>query len=81
MEGIELMSSFPFSGFFVQPVDRCSILVAVRKCDQLWWSVRMFFEVRDIEGLSLVIVFPVGKQRISLVSVTAVSEQGIVNIS
>ena len=59
MKGIELVSSFPFSGFFVQPVDGCPILVAVRQCNQFWRSVRVFFQVRDVERFSVVFVLPV----------------------
>jgi hypothetical protein len=71
VEGIELVSSFPFSSFFVQPVDRCSILVAVRQRDQFRWFMGVFFEMRDIVRLSLVIVFPVGEQRMALTSAAA----------
>ena len=70
MEGIEPVPSFPFSGFFVQPVDGCPILVAVRQRDQFRWPVRLFFEVRDVVYLSVVFVLPIGEQRMRLVSST-----------
>jgi len=68
VKGIELMSPLPFSGFFVQPVDGCPILVAVGQCDQFRWSTRMFLKVRDVVRFPVVFVFPVGEQRVALVS-------------
>jgi len=70
MEGVEPVSSFPFSGFFVQPVDGRPILVAVRQRNQFRWSMRLPFEMRDVICLSVVFVFPIGEQRMSLGSST-----------
>jgi hypothetical protein len=66
-----LASSFPLCSFLIQPIDRSPIFVATRLRDKLRWSMRMLFKLRDIIVFSLVIVFPVGEQRIVLVSAIA----------
>ena len=77
MEGVELAPSFPLSSFFVQPIDRRPILVTVRQCDELRWSMRMFFGLRDIIGFFLIVVLPVGEQRMVLVTAMGGSENGV----
>jgi len=71
------VSSFPFGSFFVQPIDRRPVLIAMRQRDQFRWPMRMFFEVRDIVCFCLVITFPVGEQRMTLVSATASCENRV----